>query len=339
MAYSLSRQHRLYLQNEASFGVIPNTTGTATVAGSNACKFQKAQFSPNVATLVPPDKTGTRTVPRGAPGRRNSSWEIGGSLIPNGVAGVVPDFDPLFRSSFGQAPVISAGTSVAYNLSDSVLSFTAFGFRKPASVRQAVAFGCVVDKVEFSIGQDIASFTANGSCLWVADSVNFSGLDSVGKGGLTAFPTEPASPVTNGTIIPGFTGQATFDGNVMATIASAKVSLGISNSLETAFGQFYSTIPGGDVRNIGIEFDLYDDDSTGASNLYTKALSKAAINISLQIGTVAGSIVTLNLNGVQLAAPTLDDGQRRWVAKFGASRATGSSASGSTADEVSLIFS
>ncbi|CAB4130900.1 hypothetical protein UFOVP130_43 [uncultured Caudovirales phage] len=337
MAFSFSRNERIYLQVESVFGTIPNSTGTATVAGSNCCRHVKAMLKPDVALLKRPDKTGTRTRPPGVAGRKTGSWSMDLSLAGNGTAGVVPDIDPVLQALFGNAATISAGVSATYSLSDAVKSFVLWSFRTPSTVMQRAAAGCVVKEATFKLGQDIASLSMSGTCQWVPDSIVFSGTDTAGKCGLTTFPAEPGSPVTNGNIIAGFTGVATFDGNVLANIRSATVKIATGNDINRdVFGTFYGDAAEGDARDVTVSFDLFDSDAAGTTNLYTKAISKSGINIVLQIGTVAGNIWTLTIKGVQLAVPSMDDGQRRWVASFGDGGATGST--GTALDEVSLVI-
>jgi hypothetical protein len=338
MSYAFSRNERIYLQKETAFGTIPNTGGTASVSGSSACRHVKASLTPEVALLVRPDKTGARTATAGVAGRKIGKWSVEMSLAANGAAGVVPDCDPLLVALFGADATINAGVSVSYALADVVKSLCLWRFRTPAAVMQQVAFGAVLNEATFNLGQDIASWSASGECMWVLDSVNFSGTDATGKGGLTAFPSEPASPVTNGGIIAGFTGQATFDGNVLANIRTATLKITTGNSIvKDTFGSYYGTTPEGDMRAVALSFGIYDDDASGTTNLYQKAISKSPINVTLQIGTVTGSKWTFTIKGIQLAVPSLDDGQRRWSASFGDSQASGSSIT--ALDEVALTIS
>jgi hypothetical protein len=318
--------------------VIPNASGTASLTGSNCCRHTKITLTPDVALLTRRDKTGTRSITAGVAGRKSGKWSVEMDLAANGAAGTVPDCDPILQAIFGQAATVSAGVSVTYSLSDVIKSFTAWSFRTPSTMMQRAASGSVVSSATFQLGQDIASLRADGESMWVVDSKNFATLDAGGKSGLTAFPAEPGSPVTNGGIIAGFTGQATLDSNVLANIRTATLKIGTGDQLtRDTFGTYYPSGTEGDVRNVVLSFNLYDDDGTGTTNLYQKAVSKAAINITLAIGTVAGSTWTFTLKGVQLAMPSLEDGGRKWSAAFGDSRASGSTLT--ALDEVALTIS
>ncbi|MGE5568545.1 MAG: hypothetical protein ACM3S5_05850 [Rhodospirillales bacterium] len=340
MAFSFARNERIFLQKETAFGTIPNTSGTATVAGSNCCRHIKAALTPEVALLVRQDKTGSRTMTAGVAGRKTGKWSLEMSLAGNGAPGVVPDCDPVLAALFGADGVVVAGTSVTYSLADVIKSFSLWSLRTPVAVMQRVAFGCVVSEATFQLGQDIATLQANGECVWVLDSVNLATTDTEGKGGLTAWPNTQTiydAAVTNGGIIAGFTGQATFDGNLLANIRTATLKIGTGNAIvKDTFGKYYGDTAEGDVRNVSLAFSLYDDDQTGTTNLYQKAIAKTPINVTLQIGTVTGNKWTFTVNGVQLAVPNLDDGQRRWSATFGDSQASGSSLT--ALDEVSLVI-
>jgi hypothetical protein len=338
--FSLSRNQRIYLQNETVAGTINNTSGAATVTGSNACRFIRCSTSPSVALLKRPDKTGSRTPTAGVAGRKTAAWNVEMSLAANGVAGVVPDCDPILQALFGAAPTINAGTSVVYNLSDAIKAFTLWNYRTPSTVMQQLAFGCVVNEATFNLGQEVAIWSASGTALWARDSVDWANDPTDGKGGLTAgsMPAEPVTPVTNGNMIAGFTGVATFDGNVMANIRSSTLKVVTGNAIVTdTFGKYFGDTFEGDERGSALSFSIYDDDSAGSTNLYQKAKSKAPIDITLQIGTIAGSRWTFLIKGVQLAVPAMSDGQRRWSADFSDSMASGSSLT--ALDEVRLTIS
>jgi hypothetical protein len=337
MAYSLSRNERIYLQTEASFGVIPNSTGTATVAGGDACRHTKCVLTPEAAKLKRPDKTGSRSQTAGARGRKAGRWSLEMALAGNGAAGVLPDCDPLLVALFGKAGTVAASTSVTYSLDDAIKSFCLWRFRTPATVMQQVAAGCVVNEATFNLGQDVASWSLSGGCVWVPDSVNFSSLDTAGKCGLTAFPSEPASPVVNGSMIAGFTGALTVGGGSVA-LRSLTLKIGTGNDIvRDTFGSYYGDSAEGDERAVSVSLDLYDSDAAGTTALYAAAEAGTPVDIVAQIGTVTGNKWTFTIKGVELVAPALSDGQRRWSASFGDSLAHGSSIS--ALDEVGLVIS
>src|SRR4051794_19341764 len=145
--YSFNRNQRIYLLPETTFGVCPNTTGTASFAGGDCALVVKASFKPNVDLIDPQSKTGTRTNDAGTAGRRSGKWTIEVELRTSGTAGTVPDVDVLWAAAFGSSAVTVASTSVTYSLSDSIKSFSVLNARTPSAVLQQVAIGCVVTEV------------------------------------------------------------------------------------------------------------------------------------------------------------------------------------------------
>lgn len=338
MASSFNRNQRIFLLPETTFGICPNSSGTPSFAGADCALIVKASFKPNVDLLVPQSKTGTRSVDKGTGGRRSAKWSIEVELRTAGTAGTVPDIDVLWQCAFGNTPAIVASTSVTYNLTDNIKSFSVLNWRQPAAMAQQIAIGCVVTEVTITLGENIARAVFSGDALWVMDSVTFSTLDTTGKGGVVTFPAaEPSSPTTTGSIIAGFTGSASLDGNTLANIRNATIKLSTGNVIPLdKFGSYYGGDPEGDVRTTSLSFSTYDDDATAQDNLYTKALSKAAINSIIQVGAVAGHIYTFNVKGVQLATPDFTEGARKWEANFSESRASGTTIS--ALDELNAVL-
>jgi len=412
MAYSNSRQQRVYLLPEATLGTVPNTAGAANFAGANACRITKFNIRNNVATIRRPDKTGTRSLTQGVTGKRTASWESDMAVAPNGTVAIKPDCDPILTAGFGQSPtvivasvksitaisaatpavctcaahglgatgaympititaaanalylgswialVIDASTfslvgstaamgasasasaqvgSVVYTLSDTVLSFAALNARQPWTVFQEIAAGCVVGSMNFSLNQDMATWTASGTAKAAIDSVNFSSLDTTGQSGLAAFPgSEPASPVTNGNAVSGFLGQLVIDGNIMGTLKSMGIKVGINSGLDFAFGSYYATLPSGATRVVSANVSLFEQDDAASSNIYTKALTKAPVVVVGRIGNTSGSMMAIVLKGVQMEFPDQDDSSNRWVMTIGDSTATASTLV--ALDEVTLMF-
>src|ERR1700733_9019363 len=127
--FNPSTLERIYLKLESSWGTIPNSSGAATLAGSNYCRHISADMNPNIHISTRQDKTGTYSYPTGIPGRERGDFKLSMSLAGNGAAGVVPDSDPLLQSLMGQAATIVASTSCAYSLSNAVPTLDIWSFR------------------------------------------------------------------------------------------------------------------------------------------------------------------------------------------------------------------
>lgn len=397
MAFSLSRNERIYVQKQTDPRVIPNSGGTASVAVANYLRFKQAQLNARPSMLTRPDKTGTRSATRGVLGRKSANWSIDLSLAGSGVAGTIPPCDPLLVALFGQNASVLAGSgtitgatnaspivisdaghpyvdgdvvylagvggnaaangihvvanaasgtyellgssgsgaytsggsssrvAVRYAMADAIPSFAMYSFRTPSTLQQRCAFGNVLTQATFNLGQDVADWQANGESVWVLDSDNFSIADLVEKGGLTSFPSEPAGTLpSDGGIIAGFTGKAILAGGTVTNIRQATISIGTGNVfVRDNFGSYYAEEAEGDERAVSVNFSVHDRDDAATKALYAAALDKTAIDMVLQIGTIAGNVFVFQLTGVQLDEPSLDDGQRRFVRSY-AGRATGS---------------
>jgi hypothetical protein len=245
----------------------------------------------------------------------------------------------------------AARAKVSYTFVDTIAQFALWSFRTPSTLDQRVANTCVVSEVSFTLNQDVATWSANGDCLWVLGSNSFGIADAYQAGGLTTFPAEPSAPVTNGTIVPGFTGRfvagsaaknSTLAGYSTAalsfpTIRNVSIRIQTQNMLvRDTFGSYYATLSEGDVRNVSISFNVYDDDGTAVNSLKQWADSVTAVDFVINLGTTPGNTWVHYLKNVYLATSVLGDGQLRFDVSFGDSRATASSLM--LLDEYSLII-
>jgi hypothetical protein len=85
---------------------------------------------------------------------------------------------------------------------------------------------------------------------------------------------------------------------------------------------------------VTITFSLYDSDEAAVKAIRNAGITKTAIDIILNVGTIVGSVFVLYLKNVQLATPELDDSQRKYVINIGESRAFGTSLT--TKDELTM---
>lgn len=398
MANILTRLERGFVQLETTFGSIPNTTGTATVAGGDAFRFTNIGMKNEIPLIRRGDKTGSLTAEQGDAGRIFATWSRSGDLVANGTPGTAPDDDVFFNALFGQAGGAESGTgtvtaattatpivitdtahglsdgdlvtissvggmpeangiwviansdtntyeligsvgvgtytsggsrdsaSYKYTLADSLPSLVLWSFRQPAGARQRAIHGAVPFTATFRLGEDgAATWDVGGEGKYALDSDDFAAATLDEKADLTTFPTEPGSPVTNGSLIKGFTGLAAFDGNKVASIRSATIEMDMQRELpKDLFDSGYVDLPEADERLITVAFSLYEQDQTAQQNLYTKAKSKSAMDVILRVGTLAGSTYVWHLKGVQLEVPEHSE-ERRYIEDYGASRAHGSS--------------
>ncbi len=318
MASSPSQNQRCYVQLESTYGTIPNSTGAATVANADAVMFSELNLTGDSGIIERPDKTPGYGRIVGAAGRKSASWSLGGTLCPSGVAGTKPDWDEIFQAAFGVAATVVASTSVTYNLGNGDPSLAVWEF---FDAMERCAFGSVVDSLDFSLGDGYATVRASGPSRWVLDKGNFSGHDTTGKGGLTAWPTAPTTPSYQGTGLTTFTGTATLDGQTYLTLRNLSISLRLNRSLMGGyiFNGSYAGLPARGRREVSVSFDLTDDNGANLTAMKLKALSKTTLAITAVVGTTAGNIATFSLPRVLLAMPSYDSGGLLLGARFSGS--------------------
>lgn len=351
MAFALTREERAYAQVQASYNLIPHTGGTANLDASNAFRFIRLSLDPDIAVIARQDKTGSRTNTPGVKGRSFGRWSLEASLAPNGVAGIVPDIDPLLVGLMGQAGAVTTATSgngfpagttvvdgsdcIKYAFADTIVPFLLASYRQPSTIDQRIAHSCTINTATFNLGQDGgATFTMEGEASCILSKNRFAAFTALEKAGLTSFSAEPASPVTNGGMIVGFTGKALFAGSELAGLRTGSTTVTPGNvAVKDQFGAFIPTRAEGDARQVSTQFSIYEDDSAAFTALETAAYTKAPIEIVYQIGTVPGSIVVMHHKGVQIIPPAREE-QRSFIANFPAAPCNGSGLT--TKDELTI---
>jgi hypothetical protein len=304
---SFSRLERVYSHLETTFGT------AAAVTGTDANRVIKLGIGNDVNLLIRRDKTGTRTGVLGARGRVSSKWSFEASLVGSGTPGTAPPHDNYYQLIFGQAP-----TGAAYTLSDAILSASIYSYRQPSTIEQRVAIGSICQNFEFTLGQDVATFRLDGECMNALTTATFATADATAKGGIVSFPAEPGSPTyTDGGLIAGFTGAITIDSGTIVNIRQCTIKGSTGNALpHDIFNSYYGGAPEGDERQFTFSFNAYDDDEASLVALKAAADQKTPVNATVQIGTVAGSICTFTVTGIQLASPTYNDDQRAYITTF-----------------------
>ncbi len=344
--FNTPRYQRWLAQQQTSFTAFNNTSGTWTSTGSKLLRVDQGSITVNRNAPYSrfPVLTGNRSEVAGIRGRKAASWEIRGMpLIPSGVAGTVPDSDPVWQCAFGQAATVVASTSATYSFNDTgYLPFSLFGFTHGStSLTSRALWGCVVTRVTFNFNGPFLTADLQGAGGYLIDNVGFSAFDAQAQAGLTAFPTEPSLPTVNGQPIAGFGNGYT------ATVDTQNLSLKVrvaSISWETGlmivgdtYGSPYGVAVVGDTRRVSIALTMLDDDSAALNDIKTKAdTDNTTINATIVAGTVAGSIVTFNVNNIQPNAFDLKDNGAMVNCELPTSYAHATSAA--TIDDMTLAF-
>lgn len=226
--------------------------------------------------------------------------------------------------------------SVKYALADAVIPFSFWDFRQPSTIEQRVGIGCVPSRATFNFGQDgAATWSSEGESKFVASSHQLANLDTDRKGGLTAFPTEPAAPVTNGGMVVGFTGKAVVKGNLLAGLRTASVEIGANaTTVKDSFGAYTAQEAERDGRKVNIRFSIYEDDTQAWKDMVQAAQEKTTMETIFVAGTVAGSIMIVHCKGVQLDPPAREE-ERRFIGNFSGKASASSLAN---RDEITVWF-
>lgn len=336
MAYSNTALQRGYVQEEATWGTIPNNAGVATLAGTDAFLFTDLNIQDNQAVEQNPDKTGSYSRVVGLPTRRTGSWSVRGTLRGGGAAGTAPDYDVFWKALLGKK-TINAGVSVVYDCEDLDYSLSLWDFNTPAAMDQRVAPGCIVNSCRLNFGATFADleFSGESKCVFAKSRLAVAGATE--KSGLTAFPSEPADPTTVGTSITGYKGVITLDGQAYATLRSGSIEIASERELKKdAFNEDFPNDVMGGMRAARCDLTLDDDSGATQAALVAKAYAKTAVNITIQLGTTAGAICSVLLKNILLPNPTYDYGSKRRGIVFSGCETAATSLTGK--DEVSVTI-
>lgn len=325
--YSASRLDRVFVQAQVAGTprTITNSAGTWTNTGAKLTRHQSFSLTTNRPATDAPYKTGTRSNLVGIAGRTSGSFSWSGPLIPNGVTLTAPDTDAFFQSAFG-----AASASGVYTFNDTgliPLSFFQFNRSGGSSPTNYYAGGGIVQRLTIQFGGEHLMMSVEGKVVAVGNSATFSsytGAEATSAFGLTVFPAEPSSPTVNGGLINGFGGSATFDGNVQADLRGSW-SLTINTGLDFAEDGYADGYPfaivGGRRTASLSSLHFIDNDQSALNNLKVKAFTKAAMDVTIVTGNVAGSIMTTTLKSVQLSPNQLVENGNAFDINFGDSMA------------------
>lgn len=334
MSYALLQNERFYLVKESTYGTVPS------ISGSNSCRFTRFTLNPVQDLFDRNDKTGTRSAsPTPIRGRRHATWEVVMDLAGSGVAGQVPDSDPLWVCTFGQAAT-GSGSTKTYALTDDILSLSMASYKyNPDTLNSRLALGAIVSNMRIAFGGNINILTVSGEALWSLDKDFFSSADLNQKGGLGSFPAEPGSQTYNGAPMVGFTGQIQIAGDTVAEIQDGTLNIGTANELvKNTFGEFEATTsPIGGRRSVGLDFRLFDADTTAVQDIRNASLNQTPVVVSLQLGTIAGNILTLTLPNVYLSQANYGENDLRFDMTFSGNRCLPSGVT--SLDEVTAVWS
>jgi hypothetical protein len=343
--FSSSRDRVLYAQLMTDARTVPNTAGTWTTTGVQKVRFNTFSLAANNAVNSPTYKTGKRSRLIGVRGRQSGTWSLQKPFFPSGTAGTRPDDDPILTSIFGATGTVVAATSVTYNLTDTLNFLLLPLYNKTpgaSSPTNTYVLGGVAQSVKFTGGGNFLNYEISGISVGVGDSINFAsytGGDALLKGTLTTYPAEPA-PTTNGNVITGFGSGAGFSigGSALAEVRGTvdiTVNLGVEPIADAINDPYTVGFVGGERDVMLSNITCIDSDGSVLNSLKQASFSKTPQTISMVFGSVAGSIVTFNLNNVQVGGMTWQESGSALNIQFGQSDAHASSTT--VTDEFTIV--
>lgn len=301
---------RLYAQSQTAVQTVLNSSGAWTNTGAKLVPHIKAEIKRITALIAAEFKTGTGSMLAGIGGKNSGSFSCEIDIMPSGAAGTVPNSSAILGNIFGVAATVVASTSATYNQKDqtgtnTVPPLTLAVFDETASTNTSLfGFGGVAQNFSIAVGGNgSARLTFDGMFFYVLESDNFANEDTTGLGGLTAFPTEPASPALTGNIVPSFAASVTFAGSAVAEFRSATIKGTTGRSLRMDGVGFYpDTAISQGRRSVSLSsLKFQDSDGTGLIAVKNAVKSKAAMDIVIVQGNVAGYIMTHTLKQVQFS--------------------------------------
>lgn len=306
MADVFAYAQQCFIQEQGAFDAIPNTAGAATVANADCCLISSLTTQAEQAEIERPDKTGTQDMLVPQAGRRSGSVSLEMSAAANGAAGVEPDCKKLLKGIFGAAPTIVGATSVTYALGDALTYLSIWDFIDAlANATQKVAFNSLVTAVEFTFGGDVPMITFTCEPGWVYDNDQAAdgSTPTAAKGGLTAWPAKPASPVVNGTHPRGFDVTCSIAGNAMTNLLSGRIRLEVARQLAKDTNAEFPQAGKIGLRRVTVDLTLADNDTAGMRAVKTAANNRTPSTVLVTLGSVAGTRWVHTLLRVQLNKP------------------------------------
>jgi len=224
------------------------------------------------------------------------------------------------------------GTTITYSLSADVGSASIFDYWDPATVVQRILNGAAMNTMQIKVNGDFQEFVFAGPSQDLLDTTSF----TTGEGGLTAFPAEPADTGFDYTIVPGHLGQVWMGAIPTKFLTLTQAELQLDNGIDLRvkeFGSDFARCIAGGLRNVTLNFEMFEQDDDQTKALYQAARQRSPISIMLQLGEQSRQLFGAYMPAMVPAVPEFDDGETRLQWKFQNSRAQGS-----VNDELHIAF-
>lgn len=342
MAYNSPFYGRAFCQIKPNLRTILNNSGTWNNATAQAIRIM--QGSLQMAPTEPLTKAqwihGTRSQLQAIKGRKGGTVSMDIPVVPSGTPGTAPDMDPILQAIFGGAPTIVAGTSVTYNIFDQtniLLDLFEFAHNTPTTGNR-YALGFIPQRISVTFNGNILECKISGLSVTVVQNEEFTYVDAIAKGGLSAFPLEPTSFSLTGAIIPGFGGSLTLDGQTITDLCDMfDVEFDTGYNFKGDFvDDAYPAMVTRGLRVARVNVRMVNTDSSAIADLKQKGRTGAPITGSFLLGSTPGYQVGVGFGGLQVLPSTLADQNEYVTCSFGQSEA---SVTPGLANEFNMSFS
>lgn len=286
---------------EACLGAAPMLSRGSTVAYADSARI-------------------TFTTPHGlAPGQ---AIAIGNEI--RFVAALIDDDTVQINVPFTSAPAANSaiGRTASYQPATELKSATIYDYWSPSTAVQRLLYGAAVNEVQIKVNGDFHEFEFSGDACDVVDNASFES----GQAALSEFPTEPSIEPLNYSIIPGHLGQVWLGTQPSQFFTVTKADVTFNNDLDLRANEFGSSLPRAivpGIRDVSLDFSLYQQDDSATQNLYQAARQRSPISIMLQLGQRQGELFGIYMKSVVPEVPQFDDSDRRQQWQFQNCRAQG----------------
>lgn len=309
---------------------VPNNAGAWNSSGAQYIRVTEDsfKFTPNEPKIATNILHGSASSLARISGRKSGSWEMNCPIVPNGVAAVAPDIDPLLQSLFGGVGALQTGTAFGnawvysiYNLTSLPLFLAAF-LHGTSATGNMYSVGSIPQSASIDFNGNILGMSLRGVSVSAVSNDVFSVLtDAEPKGGLTSFPTEPGSFAFNGSVMNAFRGTLKINNVVFAGQCDAfSVEFQTGQSLKDNYvDSAYPMAVIYGARTVTVNIGFVNNDGAALAQLKQYARLSTPVPIEFDLGTVSGSRMFVIVNGVQLVPETLTESNGYISCQFGSS--------------------
>src|SRR5262249_38691249 len=149
----------------------------------------------------------------------------------------------------------------------------------------------------------------------VLDNASFTS----GEGNLTQFPTEPATPGFDYTVVPGHLGQIWMGATPTRLFTLTAAELALDNNVELRvreFGSDFARCIAAGERSVRLNFSIFEQDDDQTKGPYQAARQRSPIGVMLQLGEQVGQLFGVYMPSMIPEVPEFEDRETRLEWRF-----------------------